>query len=368
MEDDVGQLKKRVQIRQYREGDENNLNELFQLVFRVERPLESWYWKYRDNPITDLILISLAETPDGRVVGMYPLLIMEIKVKEEYVLAVQLVEIAIHPDFRGRWIVKEMKYFLQPPTIESGVRFGFGFPTKEHAKVGVRYMGYNLLGELPIMGLKLNRFSSSGGGFVRSVAGKILDRLYFIACSIRFFRQTRGERQRRASLQIVEIESFDREFDDLWETISREHQVIAHRSSRYLNWRYVDNMMSNFTILAARKGGKIKGYMVFTTRIEEGEKNGIIFDYIFGKDAPEEGKLLLLDGLRSLMRQRVKSIRSGTLPHTDLHRHLESLGFEKWPISPLVNFESLDERLDVNILGDLNQWYLSIGDTDLFGW
>jgi len=361
-------LKKEVQIRQYREGDESKLNELYQSVFGVERPLECWYWKYMDNPITDRILISLAETPDGRIVGMYPLLIMEYRVKEEYVLAVQLVEIGIDPDYRGRWIVKELKYFLQPPTISSGVRFGFGFPTREHAKVGVRYMGYNLLGELPIMGLKLNRFSRRGGSSTLRLAGRFLNRIHASRCYRRLFRKEWNDPQRLASLDIVEIESFDEEFDDLWEVISRDYRVIAHRSSRYLNWRYVSNTMSDFTLLAARKDGEIRGYMVFTTKVEEGENNGIIFDYIYGKNTPDEGKLLLADGLRRLMREGVKSIRCGALPHTDLHRHLESLGFEKWPTSPVVNFETLDDEIDVKVMSDLNEWYLSIGDTDLFGW
>ena len=368
MKNKAAPLGRGVRIRHYREGDEERLNELFQSVFETERPLDAWYWKFRDNPASDLILISLAETEDGRIVGMYPLLIMEYKVKDEYMLAVQLVEIAIHPDFRGRWIVRELKYFLQPPTIESGVRFGFGFPTREHAKVGIRYMGYNLLGELPIMGLSVDRYPVTGDGLARRIAGGILYRVSWLGCYLRLRRSAMRRRASRSSLEFVEIDSFDERFDDLWERISREYRVIAHRSSRYLNWRYVENPMSDFTVLAAIADGAIAGYMVFTTRVEEGNRNGIVFDYVYGKDKPAEGKLLLVDGLRRLLQRRVKSIRCGALPHTDLHRHLTSLGFERWQSSPVVNFEPLDEDLDVGVMSDLSEWYLSIGDTDLFGW
>lgn len=348
----------RVDIRYYREGDEEQLNKLFQETFQVHRKIDGWYWKFRDNPITDLVLISLAETKDGRIVGMFPLLIHEYKVKEEIVPAVQLVEISIHPDFRGKWIVKELKYYMQLRTIDTGMGFGFGFPTREHAKVGVRYMGYNLLGDLPILG---KSFVPSSGS--RKAIGLVSLTLFYS----RLFKWGWMERIKHGEVECVELESFNEEFDELWEEISKDYPVIAHRSSRYLNWRYVQNPMSDFTILGARKKGVLNGYMVFTTLIEEGQKNGIVFDFFYRKSDPS-AKLLLREGLIRLLRERVKSIRCGALPHTDIHHDLSALGFVKWASSPLVNFEILDDRIDEELMSDLGMWYLSIGDTDLLGW
>ncbi len=51
-----------------------------------------------------------------------------------------------------------------------------------------------------------------------------------------------------------------------------------------------------------------------------------------------------------------------------IHGHLVELGFEKWPSSPLINFELLDDSLDADVMSDLDQWYIGIGNTDLLGW
>jgi hypothetical protein len=367
MVNEAKQVKNNVSIRYYREGDEEQLNELFQEIFQANRSLNAWRWKYVDNPVTDLILISLAETPDGHIVGMFPILIMEFKVREEYLLAVQLVEIAIHSDFRGKWIIKELKYFMQLKTIETGMQFGFGFPTREHAKVGVRYMGYNLLGELPILGIAFGRSTGSGNPLFRRVLRKVRFLASYAMFYFRLFLMGRGEREKNGDVELFEFESFNEKFDDLWEDISNDYQIISHRSSRYLNWRYANNPMSDFTLLGARKDGTLKGYLVFTTRIEEDRKNGIIFDFIYKKNN-SGGKLLLREGLFRLMRERVESIRCGALPHTDVHQYLNALGFTKWESSPLVNFEALDDRIDVELMSDLDEWFLSIGDTDLLGW
>jgi hypothetical protein len=361
------QVKNSVSIRYYREGDEEQLNELFQEIFQAERPLNGWYWKFRDNPLTDLVLISLAETKNGRIVGMFPLLINIFKVKEDFVPAVQPVEISIYPEFRGKWIIKELKYFMQLKTIDSRMKIGFGFPTREHAKVGVRYMGYNLIGDLPILG----KLFVPSVGSAKVFIGRILRKIIYLASYTLFYSRLlasgKEERDEHGKIEVVEFETFGEEFDELWEEISTDYPVIIHRSSRYLNWRYIDNPMSDFTILGARKKGALNGYMVFTTLIEEGQKNGIIFDFFYRRN-DSTGRILLREGLIRLMRERVDSIRCGALPHTDIHHFLSALGFNKWASSPVVNFESFDDGIDEELMSDLNMWFLSIGDTDLLGW
>jgi len=360
-------LRNGVEIRHYRPGDEEQLNALFQSIFHIERPIEGWYWKFRDNPLVDLILISVAVTEEGGIVGMYPLLVMEFKVKDMQALAVQLVEISIHPDYRGRWIIKELKRFLQPRTIQSGIKFGFGFPTREHAKVGVRYMDYHILGELPILGICYYKQSPINYRVFRGLFERITSlmgrfRHYLLAKS-----WIKRDRLKGVGYEVKELSDFDDRFDTLWENISSAYPVITRRSSRYLKWRYMDNPMADFTLLGLFKGHVLKGYMVYTTLEEGGRTSGVIFDFFCGKEDLEV-RLLLSDGLLRLLRNGVRSIRCGALPHTQLHHCLVELGFEKWPISPLINFEVLDDVIDESVLGNLDEWYLSLGDTDLFSW
>jgi len=361
-----GQRKKVLEIRHHRHGDENQLNELFQSIFHIERPLAGWYWKFRDNPFLQEPLISLAAAEGDRIVGMYPLLVMEFKVKDQLVLAVQLVEISIHPDYRGRWIIRDLKSFLQPRTIRSGVRFGFGFPTRGHAKVGLRYMGYRLLGSLPILGIRLDKEPSVPLRLLRRALERGREPITRWYWKLRLSRWKKAG-SRQEDIEIEELDDFDDRFDRLWENISSDYSVLTHRSSRYLHWRYRENPMADFTLLSAIQDGEIRGYLVSTTLMEGGKKNGVIFDFFCGREDPA-GRILLGEGLLRLLGDRVKSIRCGALPHTPLYRDLVELGFAELPMSPLINFEALDDLLDPSVMGNLEGWYLGLGDTDLLGW
>ena len=364
----VGKVRSGVRILHCSEEDGERLNNLFNLVFKKQRNLEGWEWKFKDNPLLDQILGSIALTEDGKIVGMYPLLIAEYKVRNKLALGVQSVEIAVHPDYRGRWIVAQLKDKSWEMSESSGMKFGFGFPTKDHAKVGIRYMKYKLLGELPLMGVRINWGLRIENKVIRKAFGKFISLLGIIYYYFRVSRWARGERGRLEGVEIVLSVGIDEKYDRLWESISREYQVIAHRSSRYLAWRYMKNPMAGFTVLEAKRNGELVGYLVYTTCVEQGEKNGIIFDFICRNDEPA-GKLLLKACLLTLLRRRVKTIRCGALPHTPLFRYLDALGFKELPSSPPVCLELFDKNdEDEAVMSDLSNWYLGIGDTDLLGW
>ncbi len=358
-------LNEGVEILHCREEDGERLNDLFNLVFNKQRELKGWVWKFKDNPAFEQILGSVAVTEDGRVAGMYPLLIAEYKVRNKLALGVQSVEIAIHPDFRGRWVVARLKDKSWEKSNSNGMKFGFGFPTRDHAKVGIRYMKYKLLGDLPIMGLRINWGWRIKSRMVQRVFGRFL---YLSGIIYYYLRFSRVAQDVHDGAEITESPGFDGEYDRLWESISREYQVIGHRSSRYLNWRYLENPLADFTILEAKRKGELIGYIAYTTCIEEGQKNGIIFDFICRSDEPA-GRSLLKTCLLKLLRERVKAIRCGALPHTHVYGYLEALGFKELPSSPPVCLELFDkEDEDEAVMSDLDNWYLSIGDTDLLGW
>ena len=56
-------------IREYREGDEVEINRLFNEIFCASRSLDEWRWKFIENPI-NVRVIAVAES-GGRIVGQY---------------------------------------------------------------------------------------------------------------------------------------------------------------------------------------------------------------------------------------------------------------------------------------------------------
>ena len=87
------------QIRRYKDGDEAKINELFRVVFNVDRSLDEWKWKFREGPLGHLSSIHLAY--DGeRIVGQYAVVAAKFKCGDREVVAVQPVDNMIDPEYR----------------------------------------------------------------------------------------------------------------------------------------------------------------------------------------------------------------------------------------------------------------------------
>ena len=95
-----------MEYRLYREGDEQEIVDLLCEVFNgwpafdiPVSPLEHWRWKYLNNPYGSIIALSCDQ---DKIVGCQHILFKKIKVVDrEYDSAIG-VDVALHPDYRGR--------------------------------------------------------------------------------------------------------------------------------------------------------------------------------------------------------------------------------------------------------------------------
>ena len=69
------------------------------------------------------------------------------------------------------------------------------------------------------------------------------------------------------SLEFKVVGHCDKEFDNFWGEVKPRYPVSIERSSQYLNWRYVDNPLVKYDILAIFNGDKMVGFVVL--RVEE---------------------------------------------------------------------------------------------------
>ena len=79
-------------MRDYRSGDEKKLHNLFNLVPDKSRPLNEWYWQYRDNPVSSANIISLAEN-NREIVGQHANAVVHFKYKDKKCFVGQPVDI-----------------------------------------------------------------------------------------------------------------------------------------------------------------------------------------------------------------------------------------------------------------------------------
>jgi GNAT superfamily N-acetyltransferase len=130
-------------VRAYKESDEDEIFELTRAVWEEQVPererwMNGWHWMHIDNP-AGISRIWLAEH-DSKLVGQYPVIMENMKVKDEIIKAAQLVDTMTHPQYRRRGIAFTLGKKALGEIENGGVQLVYCFPTQEvyplHIKSG----------------------------------------------------------------------------------------------------------------------------------------------------------------------------------------------------------------------------------------
>ncbi len=148
-----------VAIRPFADGDEVAVNDAFNEVFSLRRPLEEWLWKFPPAPGGRTIMTAW----DGdRLVAHYAGMPVRYQVDGRVWTAAQIGDVFSRPsarrDFtrRGVWVRTVEEFFA---TFGYGGRLAmlFGFPSPRPLKLGVLQLGYDAMPPQPITSLACDR-------------------------------------------------------------------------------------------------------------------------------------------------------------------------------------------------------------------
>jgi len=339
-------------IRDYRFGDEKQINALFNAVFQTERPLENWFWKFDENPLKPEKYMCLAER-DSKILAMYPCLPSCFRYFQTRCVVLQAVDNCVHNDLRKglkrQGIFLKVLHGLVEQAIRKGCAFGFGFPTDEHFRYGEKKLGYLSVGQLPV--LQKNLSGHKSGGMVIK----------------RIFSGIRNNMTRKGDGRFIvrEVRRFGKEFDRLWAGTASLFKIAMERDAKFLNWRYIDNPAGSYKCLAVyASGDEIPcGYIV--GRVRDGDAGmGLIFDFVL--NGPEQAGAALLEYLADyFLRRGVRVMECRMFEHVPMYPILVAFGFQPIPHAIKVTSFLFDKvKIDREALARKENWYLTLGDSD----
>lgn len=350
-------------VRPYQDGDEAGINDLFNAVFERHRPLASWHWKFDRNPATPEKVIAVAESEDGKVVGVYAAMPVRFRFGDRTAIATQPVDNCIAPEYRrgGRMQVALYREYVRRMR-EIGAGFGFGFPNEIHYPVGKRLLKYVDLTTLMLLDRRL--------GFRLALQHRTTNRaLHQVGAAVGRALVGLDLQRHRLGLPrdvvIEEIADFDERFDTFWLRTKGGAPVSPIRDRAYLRWRYVENPEGGFRILRASRGGQLVGYLVGKIREEPtGERLGYVLD-LTAEDEPAQ-QALLHRALCDFHSAGADWARCGLLPHRAAAGPFATLGFRRTIGRMPIVYVIYDETLDRERFADPGQWDFSLGDSDIF--
>lgn len=348
--------------RPYQEGDEEGILELRQAVYPEkeydwDKWLRWWRWMYKGNP-AGAGLIWLAEH-NGKIVGQYPLIFMNMKVRCEVVRASQNVDVMTHPDYQHQGIFYTLARAALKNVGKEGVHITIGFPNEAaypgHIKSGwfdicsmqilLKPLNWGNVLRLKTMNKFLLKLGTVGGGFAEHTVYRTKE-----APIIR-------------GLTITQTSSFDDRINEFWTRVSNQHPIMVVRNKDCLNWRYSTPGV-NYSILAAEKAGEIVGYLILRQGEEREVKVGRIFDMM--AESAEVMHCLISKAIEQCIQNKTDLIFYHLIANKSYHQVLKWNGFISSPFIKGGRFcaYSSSPYIPMEFLKNPENWFVQIGDSD----
>ena len=159
--------KERFSIRQYCEGDEDQIVPMFRRQFHVDRGLPRWRWVYRENPHGNL-RISLAFSENGVLAAQYagyPVIFDKTVAGDQQTLtALQIGDTMTAPEFHGvgkgpsQLLMRTLRDFYAR-YCQGQVAFNYGFNTGKIHRFSLRSANARPLEDIPFHVLEVSKAS-----------------------------------------------------------------------------------------------------------------------------------------------------------------------------------------------------------------
>ena len=306
-----------IEFRDYVDGDESQIVELFRAAFESELLPSNWRWRYLANPV-DKPRILLAWAGE-KLAAHYAVSPVEFYVRGARRLCALSMTTMTHPDYQGRGLFSRLASETYGRLAAEGYHFVYGFPNR-HSHAGfVDRLGWRNCGYVPQLELVADP---------REDAPKL-----------------HSESQPTA----FQVELINRPPGGRW--------VHPVRDLRYLRWRYHEHPSMRYEYLNLMNEGNLEGCAI-VKRYQGGLD---VLEFAYRSSAAAS---LLAAGLqRHAAEEGLHAVRLWLSLDEPAYSQLERLGMA--PKSPVTFFGS--RRLNGSgINGDAPQWLLRMGLSDVY--
>ena len=315
----------------YTDSNDEKAIGLFLKCFGKERRRDEWLWQYHHNSYGQSSVVCKYGSD---IVGFYGVIRRPLFIHQKEVMSGHILDVMTHPDHQGRGLFTSAARAAFQKSESEGIRLFFGWPN-QNALPGHRKVNWKELGSRDILNHPLK---SSLGDEKQHIVEKLT-----------------WEEGMRLSTDL----------DDLFRLRMSSSDIIADRRWSWLYWRYaLRPRFDYFPILCRNKhDDSLDGWAILRMRQFEGKKVGHIVDYLARPGADSATKSIESWALRHFAQE-------GCAFAQCLENNDQMIGVESWQSEPKRElpfiFRSTDDSGSNTPATKLKDWYLTLGDCDVF--
>lgn len=311
-------------LRKYKSKDEEQILDLFEVVFKKKMSADFWRWRFKDNVLNETTVRVVEESK--KIIAHYASSPVNFLIDNVTMKVALSMTTMTHPEHNGKGYFKCLAVDLFSDLQTNGYAFIYGFP--------------NL---------------NSHFGFVNSLAWKDVERVPVLQLKETVFEDMISF---ETSLKFNSIDSFTEQHFLLFDQYTSNYRIKLKRDAQYLNWRYKEHPENKYLCF-----GDSNSFVVYKIYDNAGCVEIDICEWILPPDMNYiKAVFSHILKVSALANFTVKAINLWLPLNDPRHLLLEKIGF-----SFGKNFTFLAYRpLGLNPGSSLSDWYYSFGDSDIY--
>lgn len=334
-----------------------------------------WEWQFEHNPFRDpeLIPLWIAIDESAGIVGQIgsqiePLKVFDLTNRRLY----WGVDLVVLPEFQNQKIGKKLNQAMTAETKNI-----IALPMSGAYRHYLTQMGANGVDITEVFRKPIKHKSSNISAYFRirlerlPAGNFLLDLIHFlklpsILASIGNWalklKHSKGNIPSNSGLSIAEVDNFDAAFDILWLTVKDEFEIIVERTSKFLNWKYIQQPFLDYKIFTARRDGSVAGYIIIKCADPHEGDFGVIADLFCSPNDRECMDALIEHAITWFTTQEV-SVALAASSHPVFQNGFREHKFSKIKeILPL--FKNLELDTEAECPYETGHWFFSRSDHD----
>lgn len=312
-----------LEIKEYKNGDEEKIIDIFEEIFKQKMSLQYWNWNY-DNELFSEKYINLMW--DNKILaGHYAIIPVNMIINNKLVKTGLSMTTMTSLKYGKKGIFKTLAGDLYTK-IYNDVDLIWGFPNNNSIHGFLKYLDWKQIMDIPLYICKVYKSNNS-------------------------------------NINIKSIVKFDEKFDSLFETIKNKYKIIVCRDSKYLNWRYEENPQNKYFYLVYERDDNYLGYCIYK-----------LYKDSNGKEQCDIVDILAINGevFTEILRYTLDKMADIKIEQANLWMNnsefiecAKKIGFNESDIKTHVACKINCDNLAEDIY-DYSNWYLTMGDSDVF--
>jgi len=317
-----------MEIRDYKEGDETHILNLFKDTFGKPLLPEYWKWRFIDNPNKQVMIKLMWD--NNRMVGHYAVSPLKMNVEGENILSALSMTTMTHPEYAGKGIFTKLAEALYTDKYQNAnLKAVWGFPNNNSHYAFINKLNWVDVSPITTRSLAIEKIKN------------------------------------KSSLNSSVVSSFSNQHIKTHEELTANHKIKTDKSIDYLTWRYLNNPVNEYTIFELRSATHhyYAVAKVFASFSEKGKYEIDVLELQFPED----------EGLISELMIAIKEYYSTYallqiniwLSANDVKNNIiEKIGFVNTSQTTYFGIRILDSQYAV--LGKSKEWHNSMGDSDVY--